>query len=54
MREDDDLIAFFSSIPVGLRAMSVKQALQDGVRMEDGAISSGDDELLDALDAFVM
>ena len=52
--EDDDLIAFFSSIPAGLRAVSVKQALRDGVRVEDDVITSGADALLDALDAFVV
>lgn len=52
--EDVDLIAFFSSIPAGLRAVSVKQALRDGVRMEDDVVASGNDALLDALDAFVV
>ena len=52
--EDDDLIAFFSSIPAGLRAMSVKRALRNGVRVEDDAMPSDDDTLLDALDAFVV
>ena len=52
--EDDDLICFFSSIPVGLRAIWVKQALREGVRVEDDTMPSGDDELLDALDAFIV
>jgi hypothetical protein len=52
--EDDDLIAFFSSIPDGLRAVSVKGALRDGARVEEDASSSDDDELLDALDGFVL
>ena len=52
--EDDDLIAFFSAIPAGLRATMVKQALQDGVGIEGDDTSSSDDTLLDALEAFVI
>ena len=51
--EDDDLIAFFSGIPSGLRAVTVKRALRSGIETSDGAVDGEDDALLDALDAFV-
>ena len=51
--EDDDLVAFFDGIFPRLRAAMVKQALRSGVA---GPLADGDspeDEVLDALDAFV-
>ena len=49
--EDDDLIAFFDSIPPGLRAAMVKQALRSGAPQFE---ESQDEDLFDALDAFIL
>ena len=49
---DDDLIEFFSGIPVGLRSTMVKQALREGVRRPEA--SAEEDEWSDALSAFVL
>ena len=51
--EDDDLIAFFGGIPTGLRAASVKLALRSGMENTEGQAQDQDDELMDALDAFI-
>ena len=51
--EDDDLIAFFESIPLGLRAASVKRALRDGASAASTS-SRPEDDLLDALDALLV
>ena len=51
--EDDDLIAFFDDIPEGLRAAMVKRALRSGVRGGPSQSSPEDDDLLEALDAFI-
>ena len=51
--EDDDLIAFFATVPRGLCATMVKQALRSGTQKTDQDILFDDDELLDALDSFV-
>jgi len=49
--EDEDLIAFFDSIPRGLRAAMVKQALRSGAPQFE---ESQDEDLFDALDAFIL
>ena len=49
--EDDDLIAFFASIPLRLRAAMVKQALRSGAAQSAG---DEDEDLFDALDAFIL
>ena len=51
--EDDDLIAFFATIPRGLRAAMVKQALRSGTQMARETSTPDDDELLDALESFL-
>ena len=51
--EDDDLIAFFATIPRGLRATMVKQALRSGMQMVGDTSTSDDDELLAALESFI-
>jgi hypothetical protein len=51
--EDDDLIAFFSTIPARLRAELVKQALRGGVQAGDQGIASDEENVLRALDSFV-
>lgn len=51
--EDDDLIAFFGVIPVGLRAISVKRALREGASINQER-SQPESDLLDALDAFLL
>ena len=51
--EDDDLVAFFAGIPHRLRAAMVKQALRSGAQVPDQGLSSEDDDLFAALDAFV-
>ena len=51
--EDDDLIAFFASIPIGLRATMVKRALRSGMGTTTLEASPLDETLLDALDALV-
>ena len=50
---DDDLVAFFESIPPGLRAAMVKEALRSGVMIPDQEGTREQDQLLDALDYFV-
>jgi len=52
--EDDDLIGFFSGIPAGLRATSVKLALRSGVENSASIAQDESEEMLDALDAFVL
>ena len=49
--EDDDLIAFFDSIPRRLRAAMVKQALRSGAPTVE---ENHDEDLFDALDAFIL
>ena len=51
--EDDDLIAFFASIPHGLRATMVKAALRSGVSSESVALDDVDDSFLDALESLI-
>lgn len=51
--EDDDLIAFFGDIPLGLRAASVKRALREGASFDAGR-SGPESDLMDALDAFLL
>jgi hypothetical protein len=51
--EDDDLLAFFQSIPSGLRAVSVKLALRSGRLRGDDEQAEQDETLRDALDALV-
>ena len=48
--QDDDLIAFFASIPARLRATMVKQALRSGASVEEAP----DEDLFDALDSYVL
>jgi hypothetical protein len=50
--EDDDLIAFFSTIPARLRAEMVKQALRNGVQATDQRAVSDDENVLRALESF--
>ena len=50
---DDDLIAFFDSLPPGFRAGAVKQALRSGATTVHLADLPADDEIADALDALV-
>ena len=49
--EDDDLIAFFDSVPPRLRAAMVKLALRSGAPQSEGDES---EDMLDALDAFIL
>lgn len=52
--EDDDLIAFLSSLPARKRAAAVKAALRSGGVQAGGfEDDSADDELLAALDDFL-
>lgn len=51
--EDDDLIAFFATIPRGLRAAMVKQALRSGTQMVGETSTSDDDEWFAALESFI-
>ena len=51
--EDDDLIEFFSSIPLGLRAAMVKQALRSGGATACAEDLFDDGDVLTALDSFV-
>ena len=52
--EDDDLIAFFETIPSGLRAVRVKGALRSGRETTTVEASPQDETLLDALDDLVI
>jgi len=51
--EDDDLIDFFASIPRRLRAAMVKQALRSGVRTSGDETLNQEEELFEALEAFI-
>lgn len=51
--EDDDLIAFFGDIPLGLRAAMVKRGLRSGMADIPSQSVAEDDDLLDAMDAFI-
>ena len=51
--EDDDLIAFFRGIPLGLRAAMVKRGLWSGMADTPSPSVADDDDLLDAMDAFI-
>ena len=51
--EDNDLIVFFASIPWRLRAVMVKQALRSGVQSATRETPADEDELFEALEAFV-
>ena len=48
--EDDDLIAFFTPVPVGLRASAVKQALRLGRLNLSITDLPSDEDVEDALD----
>ena len=50
---DDDLIAFFDSIPPGLRAAMAKAALRSGTETSEKEDSWEQNELFDVLDSFV-
>ena len=52
--EDDDLIAFFTSTPARLRAAMVKRALRSGMEGQTDDDESETEDLLDALDEFVL
>ena len=52
--EDDDLIAFFETIPSGLRAARVKGALRSGMETTTDDAWPPDETLLDALDDLVI
>ena len=49
---DDDLTAFFTAIPFGLRTVLVKQALRSGIA-NSLPVAEKTDELIDALDSLV-
>ena len=51
--EDQDLIAFFTSVPRGLRAAMVKQALRSGVCPRGADTETEDDVFSTALDSLV-
>jgi hypothetical protein len=51
--EDNDLIAFFAEIPLGDRAARIKQALRSGINTEASPGVDLDDDLLEALEAFI-
>ena len=51
--DDDDLLAFFASIPCGLRATMVKSALRSGVSSESVAADEDVDGFLDALESLI-
>ncbi len=53
VEEDDDLLSFFASIPQGLRAAVVKQALRSGITETGQHSSVDDDEVLGLLDGLV-
>ena len=48
--EDDDLIAFFAPLPIGLRSSAIKQALRSGRLTSSNADLPSDDEIEAALD----
>ena len=48
--EDDDLIAFFAPLPIGLRSSAVKQALRSGRLTSPSLDLPSDDEIEAALD----
>ena len=52
--EDDDLIAFFNRVPARLRAAMVKRALRSGMEGQTEDDESETEDLLDALDEFVL
>lgn len=52
--EDDDLIAFFATIPDRLRATCVKAALRTGAQPGTTEAGAEDDALLQALDDLVL
>ena len=52
--EDDDLIAFFDSIPHRLRATMVKQALRSGTLTANEELTADDDGLFETLDSLVV
>ena len=51
--EDEDLIAFFDSVPERLGATMVKQALRSGIQTDPDDVALDEDEQFDALDALV-
>jgi hypothetical protein len=51
--EDGNLIRFFASIPSGLRATMVKQALQSGSEIACQDDAPEDDDVFSALDSLV-
>lgn len=51
--EDNDLIVFFASIPWRLRAAMVKHALRSGVQSSCDEDLNQEEELFEALEAFV-
>ena len=51
--EDDDLIAYFESIPSGLRSLTVKRALRDGSPM-CSETSDPEEDVRDIFDAFLL
>ena len=51
--EDDDLIAFFASVPGRLGATMAKQALRSGIQTNSDDVPLDEDEPFDALDALV-
>ena len=51
--EDDDLIAFFTTIPTRLGAATVKEALRSGINIDLLDATADEEEAFDALDAFV-
>jgi hypothetical protein len=52
--EDEDLIAFFASVPIGLRPAAVKQALRNGASQVDLQSLPDDDALASALGEFLV
>ena len=51
--EDDDLIPFFDSVPRGLRAVMVKQALRSGAHCLENQEDDVSEDVLGILDTFV-
>jgi hypothetical protein len=52
--EDDDLIAFFASIPARCKASAVKAAMRSGSLNVVSDVSIEDDEMEAALDGFLL
>ena len=51
--EDGDLVEFFASVPLGLRAAMVKRALRSGICESEAECQAEEDAFGDLLDSLV-